>query len=72
MEPDPPELPAALLRWINTFDFAATINSWKDIQDGKILWRILADIDPDYFSGALPEPDASNSDNWIPRWQNCV
>lgn len=66
---DPPELGPALLRWIQSFPFANTVRSWKDIQDGVILWKILRDVEPAYFTGHLPE-DETAGQNWIPRWQN--
>ncbi|KAL9086569.1 MAG: hypothetical protein Q9159_004085 [Coniocarpon cinnabarinum] len=61
---------AHLLRWINTFDFARSVTSYRDLQDGRILWKVLSENDPDYFHGELPEPNASTADNWIQRWQN--
>lgn len=65
-----PELPAALLRWVKSFDFAVSIASIKDLQDGVVFWKILGQVEPGYFSGDLPEATASTVDNWIPRWQN--
>ncbi|KAB8339263.1 hypothetical protein FH972_022196 [Carpinus fangiana] len=70
MDPDPPELTTALFRWANTFDLGKTVESWRDLQDGHVLWKILQDVEPDYFSGELPESSASAQENWIPRWQN--
>lgn len=70
MDPDPPELTTALFRWANTFDLGKTIESWRDLQDGHALWKILQDVEPDYFSGELPESVAVAQENWIPRWQN--
>ncbi|KAF2454400.1 hypothetical protein BDY21DRAFT_102988 [Lineolata rhizophorae] len=62
----------ALMQWLNTFDLGgATVRDWRDLSDGRLLWRVLRDIDPAYFHGDLPEPDpAAAADNWIPRWQN--
>jgi hypothetical protein len=37
---------------------------------GLLYFWNTADIDPNYFSGALPEVDRKQKDNWIPRWQN--
>ena len=68
--PDHPELPKALLSWVREFDFASSVTNLRTIQDGVIVWRILKEVDPEYFTGELPEPDASKDDNWIPRWQN--
>lgn len=67
---DPPELSKALLKWVNSFDLSRKISKWSDLQDGQVLWKILGEIEPDYFTGELPEPYSSASDNWIPRWQN--
>lgn len=70
MELDPPGLPDALFQWATSFAFARSVTSWQDFQDGRILWKILVEIEPEYFSGDLPEPEAASSDNWIPKWQN--
>ncbi|KAG9949144.1 hypothetical protein KCU85_g4470, partial [Aureobasidium melanogenum] len=66
----PPELAAALLKWVQAFQTSKKVEGWEDIQDGQVLWDILRDIDPDYFQGDLPEPPAKTQDHWIPRWQN--
>ncbi|CAG5154179.1 uncharacterized protein ALTATR162_LOCUS3499 [Alternaria atra] len=68
-----PELLKALLDWVNTFDLPHRITSLSQLEDGQILWQILADIDADYFNESLPnfeENHRRQSDNWIPRWQN--
>ncbi|TKA66777.1 hypothetical protein B0A49_03378 [Cryomyces minteri] len=70
VEADPPRLDEALLGWVNSFDLAAPVQSWNDLGDGRILWKILRDIDPEYFTGSLPEPDEGAKENWIPKWQN--
>lgn len=67
---DPPELTIALLRWVQAFQTSRTVNAWDDLRDGHVLWEILHDIDPDYFTESLPESRADAADNWIPRWQN--
>ncbi|GAB7353389.1 hypothetical protein MBLNU459_g3865t1 [Dothideomycetes sp. NU459] len=67
---DPPELAAALLRWVQAFGTPSKVETWRDLQDGWVLWAILQDIDPSYFEGDLPEPPSKTKDNWIPRWQN--
>lgn len=50
------------------------MTAWNQLEDGQILWQILADIDADYFNESLPNFDDNTnrrtSDNWIPRWQN--
>lgn len=61
---------------MNTFDLAGRVTSWNQLEDGQILWQILANIDPDYFNESLPNLDEgtdrrrSIADNWIPKWQN--
>ncbi|KAF2398176.1 hypothetical protein EJ06DRAFT_532550, partial [Trichodelitschia bisporula] len=70
METTSSELASALLQWVNSFDLPSAITSWRDLEDGTVLWRILGDIDPDYFVGPLPELDRKQKENWIPRWQN--
>ncbi|TID20268.1 hypothetical protein E2P81_ATG07569 [Venturia nashicola] len=70
MDNTSPELASALLQWLNSFELPTPVRSWRDLEDGSILWRILGDIDSDYFDGTLPETDKKEKDNWIPRWQN--
>ena len=70
MDVDPPGVAKYLLRWATTFEFARSVTSYRDLQDGRILWKILNESDPEYFEGDLPEPNASAADNWIQRWQN--
>ncbi|KAE8825358.1 hypothetical protein P3342_009976 [Pyrenophora teres f. teres] len=70
-----PELLKALLDWVNTFDLPYRITTLSQLEDGQILWQILADIDSDYFNESLPNFEEthrrqSKTDNWIPRWQN--
>ncbi|EDU46432.1 predicted protein [Pyrenophora tritici-repentis Pt-1C-BFP] len=71
-----PELLKALLDWVNTFDLPYRITTLSQLEDGQILWQILADIDSDYFNESLPNFEEthhrrqSKIDNWIPRWQN--
>ena len=67
---DSPGVASHLLRWVTTFEFARSVTSYRDLQDGRLLWRILCETDPEYFNGELPEPNASSTDNWIQRWQN--
>ena len=60
---------------VNTFDLPYRITSLSQLEDGQILWQILADIDSDYFNESLPNFEEthrrqSKTDNWIPRWQN--
>lgn len=48
------------------------MTAWNQLEDGKILWQILADVDVEYFNESLPNFDESNrrTSDWIPRWQN--
>ncbi|KAG8625942.1 hypothetical protein KVT40_006343 [Elsinoe batatas] len=74
--PDPPGLPAALLAWVqalspNTTGSAAPALKLSDLRDGHLLWSILQNMDPDYFtSSALPSSSVETSSNWILKWQN--
>ncbi|PVI08640.1 hypothetical protein DM02DRAFT_608014 [Periconia macrospinosa] len=71
-----PDLLKALLDWVNTFDLPGRVSAWNQLEDGQILWQILADIDADYFNDSLPNLDEgvdrrrSITDSWIPKWQN--
>jgi len=33
-----PELAAALLKWVQAFQTSKKVESWEDIQDGRVLW----------------------------------
>jgi protein HOOK3 len=57
---------------VNTFDLPGRVTAWNQLEDGQILWQILADIDVEYFNESLPNFDESNrrTSDWIPRWQN--
>jgi protein HOOK3 len=48
------------------------VTAWNQLEDGQILWQILANIDAEYFNESLPNFDESNrrTSDWIPRWQN--
>jgi protein HOOK3 len=67
-----PELLKALLDWVNTFDVPGRVTAWGQLEDGRVLWQILTDIDAEYFVESLPNFDESNrrTSDWIPRWQN--
>ena len=60
----------SLLQWVRSFEGVGEVQQWRDLSDGRALWTILQDVDSDYFTGALPEPDLSPSDDWTRRWQN--
>jgi len=57
---------------VDTFELPETALSLRDLEDGQILWKVLGEIDPEYFSGDLPESDRTSTENWLPRWQNCM
>ncbi|QIX02460.1 hypothetical protein AMS68_007977 [Peltaster fructicola] len=59
----------SLLEWVASFDTQGT-PSWRDLSDGRKLWNILREVDDEYFSDALPEPDVTPADDWTRRWQN--
>ncbi|KAI4167971.1 MAG: hypothetical protein LQ343_006765 [Gyalolechia ehrenbergii] len=63
------EIQEAFVEWINTFDLAEDVESLTQLSDGHILWDILRDIDPTYFTSSLPE-GRSNTTKWIPRYEN--
>ncbi|EAT90866.2 hypothetical protein SNOG_01217 [Parastagonospora nodorum SN15] len=68
-----PELLKALLDWVRVeISFASLDFAWNQLEDGQILWQILANIDDEYFSESLPNFDESDrrKSDWIPRWQN--
>ncbi|KAI4189990.1 MAG: hypothetical protein L6R41_001098 [Letrouitia leprolyta] len=63
------EIQVAFLEWINTFNLTEDVKSLNELNDGHILWDILRDIDPAYFTSSLPESRA-NTTKWIPRYEN--
>ncbi|KAL8755884.1 MAG: hypothetical protein Q9184_004669 [Pyrenodesmia sp. 2 TL-2023] len=63
------DVQVALLEWINTFTLAEEVKSLSDLFDGHILWDILRDVDPTYFTSNLPEGQG-NTTKWIPRYNN--
>jgi protein HOOK3 len=60
----------SLLQWVRSFEGVGEVQQWRDLSDGRALWTILQDVDSEYFTGALPEPNLSPSDDWTRRWQN--
>ncbi|KAL9097769.1 MAG: hypothetical protein Q9165_000095 [Trypethelium subeluteriae] len=70
MDAYPSELVSALFEWVNTFDFGEPIRSWSELRDGQRLWKILQDIDPDYFSGPLPDEGQKLAKEFVLRLQN--
>lgn len=59
----------ALLEWVNTFALPEDVKSLNELTDGHVLWDILRDVDPTYFTSSLPETRA-NSTRWVPRYEN--
>jgi protein HOOK3 len=55
---------------VRSFEGVGEVQQWRDLSDGRALWTILQDVDSEYFTGALPEPNLSPSDDWTRRWQN--
>ncbi|KAL0259249.1 hypothetical protein SLS55_006754 [Diplodia seriata] len=70
MDATSPELEQALLECANTFGLPKPVKYWKDLQDGLLLWEMLKLLDPDYFTGDLPEDSQKTAESWISRWQN--
>ena len=63
-------LGTSLLQWVASFEELGKAESWEDLSDGKRLWLVLREVDDDYFSGELPEPDVGSSGDWTRKWQN--
>ncbi|KAL8778751.1 MAG: hypothetical protein Q9213_007264 [Squamulea squamosa] len=59
----------ALLEWVNSFTLSEDVKSLSELADGYILWDILRDVDPTYFTNSLPETRGSCT-KWIPRYEN--
>ncbi|KAK0615522.1 Protein Hook-like protein [Lasiodiplodia hormozganensis] len=70
MDATSPELEQALLECANTFGLSRSVKTWEDLQDGTLLWEMLKLLDPDYFTGDLPEDSQKTGESWISRWQN--
>lgn len=60
----------SLLQWVRSFESVGEVQQWRDLSDGRALWTILQDVDSEYFTGDLPEPNLSPADDWTRRWQN--
>ncbi|KAI5368184.1 Putative CH domain superfamily protein [Septoria linicola] len=67
---DSDSLGETLLAWVRSFDDVGKVEDLGVLNDGKALWAILQDVDPDYFAGSLPEPDIEASSDWTRKWQN--
>ncbi|KAL8696914.1 MAG: hypothetical protein Q9224_002558 [Gallowayella concinna] len=63
------DLQPALLEWVNSFTITEDVKTLNELTDGYILWDILRDVDPIYFTSSLPE-GRSNTTKWIPRYEN--
>ncbi|CAK4032666.1 Hypothetical predicted protein [Lecanosticta acicola] len=68
--PEPDSLGDSLLAWVRSFENGGKIEKLRELGDGRALWAILQDVDPEYFSGQLPEPDIGHESEWTRRWQN--
>jgi protein HOOK3 len=60
----------SLLAWVRSFENVGKVEHLGQLNDGNALWAILQDVDPDYFSGSLPEPSIGASSDWTRKWQN--
>lgn len=63
-------LRSSLLQWVRSFEELGKLNDWADLSDGNRLWSILREVDADYFSGDLPDPNVGASGDWTRKWQN--
>ena len=63
-------LGASLLQWVQSFEELGKVEGWLELSDGKRLWMILREVDSQYFSGELPEPEVPSSGDWTRKWQN--
>ncbi|KAK5133351.1 hypothetical protein LTR08_007785 [Meristemomyces frigidus] len=63
-------LSASLLQWVTSFEALGKVEGWEDLSDGNMLWLVLREVDVDYFSGAVPEPDVGSTGDWTRKWQN--
>ncbi|KAL8911400.1 MAG: hypothetical protein Q9172_007680 [Xanthocarpia lactea] len=59
----------ALLEWVNSFTLSEDVESLSELTDGYILWDILRDVDPTFFTTSLPQTRGSTT-KWIPRYEN--
>lgn len=64
------ELESCLLQWVRSFEEIGDVQSLESLDDGLVLWKILREIDADYFAGDLPEPQVNKASDWTRKWQN--
>ncbi|KAI9803517.1 MAG: hypothetical protein M1825_001860 [Sarcosagium campestre] len=60
---------AALLEWIKIFCSAAGTTSLRQLGSPHILWDVLREIDPEYFSDEPALDGDRNEKTWLPIWQ---
>ncbi|KAK1815184.1 hypothetical protein LTR12_010443 [Friedmanniomyces endolithicus] len=63
-------LGASLLQWVDSFEVPGKSERREGLSDGQTLWRIVQEVDSEYFAGKLPEPDVEASGDWTRKWQN--
>ncbi|CBF80909.1 hypothetical protein AN5126.2 [Aspergillus nidulans FGSC A4] len=54
----------ALLAWVNSFDLVGEPKQIAELSDGRIIWDILHDIDPERFPD-VTDPKKSNLENLV-------
>ncbi|RDW69161.1 putative microtubule binding protein HOOK3 [Aspergillus mulundensis] len=54
----------ALLAWVNSFDLVGEPKQIAELSDGRLIWDILHDIDPERFPD-VTDPKKSNLENLI-------
>ncbi|KAI9716534.1 MAG: hypothetical protein M1812_005265 [Candelaria pacifica] len=64
------EVETALLEWINSFPLSQEVSSWRDLNNGVLLWEALRDIDQKYFAPELPQHVDELPGHWMSRWEN--
>jgi len=61
-------LAKALLQWINTFPLPKPVTSLEQLQDGLVLWQLLQQIEPSFFTDELKNREADDVEK---KWENC-
>lgn len=68
--PEPGSLAASLLAWVTSFEDGKHVTRLSELNDARVLWSILQNVDAGYFGSSLPEPDIGPTSEWTRKWQN--
>ncbi|KAI9886071.1 MAG: adenylate kinase [Watsoniomyces obsoletus] len=60
----------AILEWINDLVHPEKVETLADVSNGRILYMIIRDVDPTFFSNVLPKHPSDESMIWFSKWQN--